>query len=319
MKLTTAFGLFMSVLLTATSAWADSIDDFESYDIGTIGSDIFDNASVDFSEATVIANGADGSNALCISQFDEHQNFESIFLDTTVDQNPIDFGGGTSFTTSFRYRNGADFSNAGDDVSSLTANLTHFGLQNVSFSLALTGKNWEKYEIVLFGFAPTGFEQISSGLRPVSELGVTSNEVNEWSDYFSLELSLIRSDGLGGSPPAAARGALVDSQGNTITFITLELQMLPIGATGPGFSPTISTQNELFAVSQLCIDDICYTLTTLGRTGDANCDGATDLLDVEPFVQMILNNKYKHEADMNSDGRIDLLDIPAFVEVFTGP
>ena len=36
--------------------------------------------------------------------------------------------------------------------------------------------------------------------------------------------------------------------------------------------------------------------------GDVNGDGMVDLLDVEPFVDLLINGGYLPEADMNEDG-----------------
>ena len=49
--------------------------------------------------------------------------------------------------------------------------------------------------------------------------------------------------------------------------------------------------------------------------GDVNQDGAVDLLDVEPFVELLSSEKFLLEADINKDGIVDLLDVGPFVDL----
>ena len=52
--------------------------------------------------------------------------------------------------------------------------------------------------------------------------------------------------------------------------------------------------------------------------GDVNGDGAIDLLDVAPFVDLIINGGFNPLADLNGDGVVDLLDVAPFVALITG-
>lgn len=53
--------------------------------------------------------------------------------------------------------------------------------------------------------------------------------------------------------------------------------------------------------------------------GDVNDDGVVDLLDVQPFVDIILGNSPAVDAaDLNGDGIVDLLDVQPFVELLLG-
>ncbi len=54
-------------------------------------------------------------------------------------------------------------------------------------------------------------------------------------------------------------------------------------------------------------------------SGDTNCDGAVNLLDVQPFVKLILSGDYSAKADLNLDGVVDLLDVSPFIDVIAGP
>ena len=55
-----------------------------------------------------------------------------------------------------------------------------------------------------------------------------------------------------------------------------------------------------------------------GLLGDVNCDGVVDLLDIGPFVDLIVTGDFSAKADFNSDGMIDLLDVGPFVDSITG-
>lgn len=52
--------------------------------------------------------------------------------------------------------------------------------------------------------------------------------------------------------------------------------------------------------------------------GDVNRDGSVDLLDVQPFVDLLSSNQFQAEADVNQDGVVDLLDIGGFVDLLGG-
>lgn len=52
--------------------------------------------------------------------------------------------------------------------------------------------------------------------------------------------------------------------------------------------------------------------------GDVNCDGAINLLDIQPFVDSITNGFTDVKADINMDGSVDLLDVAGFVELLSG-
>ena len=52
--------------------------------------------------------------------------------------------------------------------------------------------------------------------------------------------------------------------------------------------------------------------------GDVNQDGAVDLLDVGPFVDLLISGEFQAEADTNQDGAVDLLDVGPFVDILTG-
>ena len=53
--------------------------------------------------------------------------------------------------------------------------------------------------------------------------------------------------------------------------------------------------------------------------GDVDENGTVDLLDVNGFVDLLVNGKYSLSADMNVDGALDLTDVDKFVETIQQP
>ena len=51
--------------------------------------------------------------------------------------------------------------------------------------------------------------------------------------------------------------------------------------------------------------------------GDVNRDGAVNLLDVQPFVDLLSSGDFQAEADTNGDGAVNLLDVASFVELLS--
>ncbi len=49
--------------------------------------------------------------------------------------------------------------------------------------------------------------------------------------------------------------------------------------------------------------------------GDINGDGVVNMMDVDPFVRVLVNGGYLAEADINGDGRVDLRDVRPFVKL----
>ena len=58
-------------------------------------------------------------------------------------------------------------------------------------------------------------------------------------------------------------------------------------------------------------------LTPSNLLGDVNQDGMVDLLDVSPFVDVLLSGDFQPEADINQDGLVNLLDVAPFVELLS--
>lgn len=52
--------------------------------------------------------------------------------------------------------------------------------------------------------------------------------------------------------------------------------------------------------------------------GDVNGDGAVNLLDIQPFVDLIATGQFNAGGDLNGDGVVNLLDVQPFVDALSG-
>ena len=74
---------------------------------------------------------------------------------------------------------------------------------------------------------------------------------------------------------------------------------------------------------ELLIGGSTYAYTNVSETitggtalkGDVNQDCEVNLLDVEPFIDLLNSGTYRDEADINEDGFVNLLDIESFVDL----
>jgi hypothetical protein len=65
-------------------------------------------------------------------------------------------------------------------------------------------------------------------------------------------------------------------------------------------------------------DVLLHVLGTTTLLGDVNLDGEVNGLDVDPFVDVLLNGPYQREADMNGDDVVNGLDVDPFVATVVG-
>ena len=64
-------------------------------------------------------------------------------------------------------------------------------------------------------------------------------------------------------------------------------------------------------------DDIQF-FPELSLLADVNLDGIVNGLDVDPFVDVLLDGPYQAEADLNGDGDVNGLDVDLFVDAVVG-
>ena len=104
-----------------------------------------------------------------------------------------------------------------------------------------------------------------------------------------------------------------------------------IGSNGdPGITPGESLTNidwespnnsvgigSVLTIDNLSINDGCPNLCEY-PPGDVTQSGTLDLLDVAPFIELLVEGKFLCEADINQDGVTDLLDVDPFVSLLAG-
>lgn len=79
----------------------------------------------------------------------------------------------------------------------------------------------------------------------------------------------------------------------------------------PGF-PTVKIYEIIISYTPCLEVANVWPDVTTGVLGDVNVDGATNFLDISPFIDALSAGTYTHEADVNSDGVVDFLDISPF-------
>ena len=72
------------------------------------------------------------------------------------------------------------------------------------------------------------------------------------------------------------------------------------------------------AISSMLLSIIAIVPIPNIQLGDVNQDGIVNLLDVGPFVEIVLSGDFQEEADVNQDGLINLLDVAPFVDILSG-
>ena len=117
------------------------------------------------------------------------------------------------------------------------------------------------------------------------------------------------------APMATLIDAGYDTTADAFLYGSVDVEGVKAGCTvsllvGPNnlgilnVSPVIQTFGEV-------------NITTI-LLGDVNTDGVTNLLDVDPFVDLIGNGQFQAEADINLDGSVNLLDVNSFIDIISG-
>ena len=94
---------------------------------------------------------------------------------------------------------------------------------------------------------------------------------------------------------------------------TGQFDQLPEGASLGDFNGV-----ELFITYEGGISGNSVNLYTEFAVGDVNQDGQVNLLDVEPFIDLLTSGQFQAEADINQDGVVNLLDVQPFVALLSG-
>ena len=114
-----------------------------------------------------------------------------------------------------------------------------------------------------------------------------------------------------------------DIEGNSIfqtQLLDLEFEGF-VGVISDGTTSIGEVEVNNLGAAQLAgeiVDNIQVWVQSSVLLGDVNLDGQVTLLDVQPFVDRIINNEFQDEADTNQHGAVDLLDVNPFVVLLTG-
>ena len=110
----------------------------------------------------------------------------------------------------------------------------------------------------------------------------------------------------------AAVQDMLDNSGNNFGFMLKNVNESLDGSASRVVSREGSGLGNVLG-TRLIID---YTTNFL--LGDVNLDGVVNLLDVQPFVDLLVSGDFQAEADINQDGVVDLLDVQPFVDLLSG-
>ena len=106
-----------------------------------------------------------------------------------------------------------------------------------------------------------------------------------------------------------------DSSKDFIVEAWTDVDLLPLGrarSIGIAFDGSDVGMFGLNTPAYVAIDNLVVVLL-----GDVNMDGEVNLLDVDPFVAILVNAGDLAQADINRDGMVDLLDVSPFVDLLT--
>lgn len=232
----------------------------------------------------------------------------SVSANEVVEDTNIEILSGSSFKTDFRFR-------VFQDPGAMDETNIFFDVVDFSFDGSTTF-------FATLRFVDTNIDEASDWYLVEAEDAFTANNIcNKEFEFW-------------GGATKDGKGLIL---GNEITF--------PAGVVGSGASSVFLAVNtgsiyagsgfglprEIFGWVEInvSVDNIeiidsamSYDATgiTVGRNflfGDVNCDGSADLLDIAPFVDLLINGGFEESVDFDSDSQITLLDVSPFVESIT--
>ena len=161
-------------------------------------------------------------------------------------------------------------------------------------------------------------------------LGTTDAGMIQDGDNFTINVDPSTSFGIA----LVTKDTLLDGDislgfnGVTVNLIATDIQatltdgsfVYFLGVTGPLSDPPTDTAAVITTIGQgvflYNVDDIIRAETVL--LGDVNCDGAVNLLDVDPFIDALSSGDYNLKADINQDDAVNLLDVDPFIAILSG-
>ncbi len=155
-----------------------------------------------------------------------------------------------------------------------------------------------------------------------------------WGDAFG-EIADVTSDfidGLGAFTVLAGTGMLLENTGPTFvdagydfgsqSFLFGKIEFDVIGAPGETVNLNMTRGIGMIVNDGVSLDpdfgSFRLVVTDEVLLGDVNCDGQVNLLDVQPFIDLIANGGFSNKADFDGDGKVTLLDVQPFVTAISG-
>ena len=164
---------------------------------------------------------------------------------------------------------------------------------------------------LMVGGEPTGLTRLpGEGFGPNDN--VSSNFIDELA-AFTLHGGIFEANNGSGVFLDAGYSALNDG---------FEWGRIDFNVVGTGSTTITGKAGDGLIVNGNSIVDAAFTTATINSkssliVGDINCDGLVNLLDVDPFVDLLSNNEFEPKADINQDGELDLLDVAPFVNLLS--
>ena len=110
-----------------------------------------------------------------------------------------------------------------------------------------------------------------------------------------------------------------DPQADAFLFARIDYAVV-----GPGQVDIVPNVGDGLVVSRTNSPNVLnpvFGIATIDSSGfalgDINMDGSVDLLDVQPFIDLIFSGEFIVQADFNMDGQVNLLDVAGFIEAIT--
>jgi hypothetical protein len=181
----------------------------------------------------------------------------------------------------------------------------------------------ELLESQTFGSFLTYFDPMQASMVPTeATITIDDNAGSNTDDLILGNLALT------GDNPQFIQTA--DSQGEIHSHINFELSAeAEFGAYGMLFrlvsdNHTIEPSQPVWLIFYYGISPVEFEQLAMPAFaeagvlhGDVNGDGIVNLLDVAPFVDLIVDGGFLPAADVNVDGVVDLLDVEPFVDLLT--
>ena len=206
--------------------------------------------------------------------------------------------GATSAAAAFVVTDGVDPDENDSYEATLTYNIDVFGSDNVH---ALTADIW-----------PVETDLAGLTLELMLEVDVANSATDAFGTYGFFDLVMRNTDAYEFLP---------------IHSVNLEAGPNLVSIDVGSFAQARALTFQLWGgPDQNITGDVIYTITDMELiaedgdclVGDVNGDGVVDLLDVVPFVDLLISGEFACEADIDGNGVVDLLDVTPFVAVLTG-